>query len=135
MDKLSPPHDRPLSGATAPRCAAPVGAGQPKGLLALLLAGGLLQRQGHRIELLPGENYPQAVRRVLRALPGEQREALRQAVAFLLTTDLRFGPFSALAKHQRLSAHHQVEPAIAGEEGEHVAADRRRPHGESQDEH
>lgn len=72
----------------------------PRGLLALLIAGSLLQRRGHRIAVEPGERYPSAVRRFVGALPPEQRQTLRGEVRFLLTTDLRYGPFSALAKYQ-----------------------------------
>lgn len=94
--------DRPLSGAR------PIGGSAkdsikeagPRGLLALLVSGRILQWRGVTIRCEPGERYPEAVLRVVRALPPEERDALRETVRFLLTTDLRRGPFDSLARHQ-----------------------------------
>lgn len=73
----------------------------PRGLLALLLAGALLQRRGHKISVAPGERYPMAVRRIVQGMPPAQRQALRSEVAFLMETDLRYSPFASLSKYQQ----------------------------------
>lgn len=72
----------------------------PRGLLAVLLAGRILQWQGCRIVCDGGESYPCAVLRVIGELPAHQRDALRETVRFLLTTDLGYGPFEAFARYQ-----------------------------------
>ena len=48
----------------------------------------------------PGERYPSAVGRYVAAMLPEQRQILRGEVEFLLTTDLRYGPFASLSKYQ-----------------------------------
>jgi hypothetical protein len=73
----------------------------PRAILALLLAGALLQKRGYRIAVESGEAYPMAVRRMVQSMPPEQREKLRGEVTFLLDTDLRYGPFAALSKYQQ----------------------------------
>lgn len=94
--------DRPLSVARSIGGSAkgPIKAATPRGLLALLLSGRILQWRGVTIRCEPGERYPEAVLRVVRALPPEERDALRETVRFLLTTDLRHGPFDSLARRQ-----------------------------------
>jgi hypothetical protein len=42
-----------------------------------------------------------AVRRIVQAMPPAQRQTLRSEVEFLLTTDLRFGPFTSLSRYQQ----------------------------------
>ena len=101
MAALQTPNTVAATAAVEATCASPDrGGSQPRGLLALLLAGALLQRRGHKIAAGPGERYPSAVGRFVAAMPPEQRQTLRGEVAFLLTTDLRYGPFAALAKYQ-----------------------------------
>ena len=125
---------RRLSAAALKDCTgavAPPGDKIPKGLLALLVAGALLQRQGRQIQLQPTERYPHAVLRVIRAMPEAARKDLRSAVTFLLGTDLRWGPFSNLAKYHYqakplLIDAPQPEPATAGVAVCGAAADRRR---------
>lgn len=62
-----------------------------KRLRALMIGGRLLQsrwqspgRARRRIELAPGERYPEAVRRTILALSEEEREELRGLVLWVL---------------------------------------------------
>ncbi|OIQ87715.1 hypothetical protein GALL_304280 [mine drainage metagenome] len=73
----------------------------PRALLALLITGRLLQWRGTRVHCESGEHYPEAVLRKVRALPPEERNALRETVRFLLSTDLRYSPFESLSHYQQ----------------------------------
>lgn len=91
----------PIGAANADAVSRESGGSLPRGrLLAVLLAGALLQRRGVKIRRGEGETYPRAVLRVLEGLEEDVLAALRIEVGFLVGTDLRYGPFSSLAKHQ-----------------------------------
>lgn len=67
----------------------------PRQAQALLAAGRLLQSSGKRgwlddggkmrIERAPGETYPQTVARVVRALPPDERDRLRELVRWVMS--------------------------------------------------